>query len=175
MWLRPGDFLERPQNEDSRHTRTLTQRTDSAKRRQRQTEPKKREHFPPPTYFFPDSLTKLRVWSGPAGCLVAGSSVAVPALRPLCCHGVAQTRFGRGVGNSLDQTSRNPKEAANPLFLFFPPFLTSGSFFSRPRAGERVDGPGGERGRAMGDGKEAGECELITSHELRLLHSFLVR
>lgn len=150
MWLRPGDFLERPQNEDSRHTRTLTQRTDSAKRRQRQTEPKKREHFPPPTYFFPDSLTKLRVWSGPAGCLVAGSSVAVPALRPLCCHGVAQTRFGRGVGNSLDQTSRNPKEAANPLFLFFPP--------SSPR-GPSSPGPGQEKGWMDLEARGAGPWE----------------
>lgn len=172
--------MERPQNEDSRHTRTLTQRTDSAKRRQRQTEPKK-EHFPPPTYFFfPDSLTKLRVWSGPACCLVASSPVAMPALRPLRCHRVAQTRFGPRVGNSLGQTFRGSEKAANPLplqFLFLSlfPFLTSGSFSSSPRARERVDGPGGGRGRAKGDGKEAGESELIISHELRLLHSFLVR
>lgn len=29
--------------------------------------------------------------------------------------------------------------------------------------------------RAKGDGKEAGRCEWATSHELGLLHSFLVR
>jgi hypothetical protein len=97
VWLRYGDFLQRPKNEDSRRRRTLTQRTDRAKEDKRPTEQSVCFFYIVFVVVFPDSPTKQRVCrAGPEGlscdwgCLGGCACTS----RPLCCHRVAQAWFG---------------------------------------------------------------------------------
>lgn len=161
--LRPGGFLQRPQNEDSGRMRTLTLSAHRAKGDRRLTGQKRAFAFSTFCFcfvFFPDSPTKLKVGgSGGAGfiLLLGLSQVAVPSLRGhslLLLLGPGQ-RSGQsaGAGKLLGRTSRGSEEmelVLLPLFLLLP----SGSFFSR-RGGWtwRREGPGpGRQGGGGGGG-----------------------
>lgn len=102
----------------------------------------------------------------------------MPALRGRCLLSPGGSGRGEGeragAGKSPVQTSRDSKELAGVLPSLF--LLLSPRVLLRVQ-GLRTGWMDREAGgaRAGGDGKEAGGFGRATSHELGLLHSFLVR
>lgn len=130
--------------------------------------------------FFPDSPIQLRVDGRVRRACPAPGCLAPLCLRSeaaLCCHRGAEAgglAKAWALGKSPGQTARDSEEATGVLpSLFFLLSLWALLLWTQgTRTGWMYREAGGAR--AGGDGKEAGGCGRA-SHELRLLHSFLVR